>query len=231
MFTLRTLCLVIGISILPVVTCGKAYNSNHIYNKCLHNDDGHVFWKVYDNLSNQVRISYCDNRTRHLATINHYTQGYLFVPYPNTELAIFANHNRCIGENYVLKKNNVGVSVGCDESESKDVIFEMCSTTTKCYQDNGEEVKGGYCLVYLMDSIHFRTRFSGNLVKLSQKQSSRLFSLGLKPEELLKVFLNILKAEAVAKNISMPTSNKNINKRTTICAFEESLCAELTWFK
>ena len=186
--------------------------------QCLCEGDGFVPWSEYDYSFRHFSYNYCKNGSRYEASIHPYTMGCLYIPYPTQNIALLANHDRCIGENLKFRQRTHGVSIGWDQSKSRNVLFEFCGQANEptCCKHlvgsgNHRTLMKGYCMVYLLDSDYFQTTLSDILVKLSKKQSRQYLSANVSADQLLKVFLDILKGEANSTS-STSKNGKNLKK-------------------
>ena len=167
--------------------------------QCECEGSGFVSWCKFDQTSGIFSYHYCKNGSRFAASIKNYTMGCLFIPYPTRNIALLANHDRCIGENLKFQDKLHGVSIGWDKSKQRNVFFEFCGKTrepTCCDNMKGNwesRFARGYCMIYLMDNHYFQTNLSNKLVTLSKRQSRLYFSSNYGAENLLVIFLEILK--------------------------------------
>ena len=168
--------------------------------QCLCEGNGFVTWKDYDYYLQRFSYHYCKDGSKYEASIQPYTMGCLFIQYPTNSIGLLANHDRCIGENMKFHQRLHGVSIGWDESKSRNVLFELCGKSngpTCCtgFGSNRRLLKG-YCMVYILDSDYFKTKLSYTLIKLSLKMSRQILSSNISADELLKIFLDILNGKA-----------------------------------
>ena len=167
--------------------------------QCECEGNGFVSWSEFDQTSGIFSYHYCKDGSRFAASIQNYTMGCLFIPYPTRNIALLANHDRCIGENLKFQDKLHGVSIGRDKSEQRNVFFEFCGKTSEptcCDNMKGNwesRFARGYCMIYIMDCHYFQTNLSNKLVTLSKRQSRRYFSSNYGAENLLVIFLEILK--------------------------------------
>ena len=135
--------------------------------QCLCESNGFVTWKDYDYSTRKFSYHYCKDGSNYEASIQPYTMGCLFIRYPTNDIGLLANHDRCIGENMKFHQRLHGVSIGWDESKSRNVLFEFCgkcNEPTCCNNLAGSgsnrRLMKGYCMVYILDCDYFKTKLS-----------------------------------------------------------------------
>ena len=195
------------------------WNSHLIYeeySQCYCEGDGYIPWSFFDHHTQSFEYSFCKNGSLYLGTIQDYTMGCLYIPYPTETIALLANHEKCIGENMQFHDNTHGVAIGWDRQRWRNVFFEFCGKSSEPTCCDTQRTKGsaskGYCVVYILDEYFFRTTLSGKLMTLSKQQSLEYFSSNIGPKELLAEFLLLLAKTSTSKRTTAKSFRKIKNK-------------------